>query len=142
MESSESGRENRPALCQVEGSMYERKIPFNPECGLHLLREVLLGKWKIDMLYYIAHGCHRPSQLQKKLAGATRRVVQLQLKQMETHELVTKTVFAQVPLKVEYHLTALGESLLPLIDMMGRWGDAHKPQLQRVLTAVPAGVNA
>ena len=113
--------------------MYERKIPFNPECGLHLLREVLLGKWKIEMLYYIAHGSHRPSQLQKKLAGATRRVVQMQLKQMETHELVTKTIFAEVPLKVEYHLTALGESLLPLIDVMGRWGDAHKQQLQRVL---------
>jgi DNA-binding HxlR family transcriptional regulator len=122
--------------------MYERKIPFNLECGLHLLREVLLGKWKIDLLYHIAHGIHRPSQLQKKLIGATRRVIQMQLKQMETHELVTKTVFHEVPLKVEYYLTPLGESLLPLIATMGRWGDEHKPQLQRVLTPVLAADNA
>jgi DNA-binding HxlR family transcriptional regulator len=114
--------------------MYERKIPLNLDCSLHLLREVLHGKWKISLLYHIAHGSPRPSQLHKKLAGATRRVIQMQLKQMEAHALVTKTVFSELPLKVEYHLTPLGESLLPVIAVLAQWGDAHKEQLQHVLT--------
>jgi len=117
--------------------MYERKIPFNPACGLHLLREVLNGKWKISLLYHIAHGSPRPSQLHKKLEGSTRRVIQMQLKQLETHELVTKTVCSERPLKVEYHLTELGESLLPVIAVLEHWGDEHKEQLQRILTKLP-----
>ena len=113
--------------------MYERKMPHNLDCGLHLLREVLSGKWKIGLLYYIAHGSHRPSQLHQKLSGAARRVIQMQLKQLETHELVLKKVSAERSLKVEYQLTELGESLLPVIAVLEGWGDEHKAQLQRVL---------
>lgn len=115
--------------------MYERKIPFDLACGVHLTREILAGKWKAALLYHIAQGIRRPGELQKQLPLITRRVVHLQLKELEAHELLTKTVFAETPPRTEYQLTALGESLLPVITALGQWGEQHRPQLERVLAA-------
>jgi DNA-binding HxlR family transcriptional regulator len=113
--------------------MYERKIPLVLDCGLDLLREVTAGKWKISLLYFIGQGLHRPSQLHQRLPGATPRVLNLQLKQLLAHELLCKQTISTRPLKVEYQLTALGESLLPLLTALGHWGDAHQQQLRRVV---------
>ena len=115
--------------------MYERKIPFDLACGVHLTREVLAGKWKVSLLYHIAQGIRRPGELQKKLRLATRRVVHLQLNQLEAHELIGKTVFAEAPPRVEYFLTPLGETLLPVITLLGQWGEQNRAQLERVLAA-------
>ncbi|MFD2937227.1 winged helix-turn-helix transcriptional regulator [Spirosoma flavum] len=113
--------------------MYERKIPITLDCGLDLIGEVLYGKWKIRMLYFIAEGCVRPSELQRKIPDASRRVLTMQLKQLEEHELVTKTIYPQIPLKVEYSLTEFGKSLLPVITMLGQWGDEHQERLRNVI---------
>jgi DNA-binding HxlR family transcriptional regulator len=113
--------------------MYERKIPLVLDCGLDLLREVTAGKWKISLLYFIGQGLRRPSQLHQRLPGATPRVLNLQLKQLLAHELLRKQTISIRPLNVEYHLTALGESLLPLLTALGHWGDAHQTQLRRVV---------
>jgi DNA-binding HxlR family transcriptional regulator len=110
--------------------MYERKIPLTLDCGLDLLREVLGGKWKMSLLYFIAQDLRRPSQLHQKLPDATRRV----LRQLVEHELLWKQSFPGRTLKVEYHLTELGASLLPLIHTFGQWGDAHQEHLRRVIT--------
>lgn len=113
--------------------MHERKIPIILECGLDLVAEVLYGKWKIRLLYFIAEGSIRPSELQKKIPAATPRVLTMQLKQLEEHELVTKTVYPQIPLKVEYTLTDFGRSLLPVITMLGQWGDDHQDRLRALI---------
>ena len=113
--------------------MYERKIPVGLTCGLDLLREVTAGKWKISLLYFIGQGLHRPSQLHQRLPGATPRVLNAQLKQLLAHELLRKQHFPARQLKVEYHLTALGESLLPLLTALGHWGDEHQTHLRRVV---------
>ncbi len=115
--------------------MYERKIPFDLACGVHLTLEVLAGKWKVGLLYYIGQGIRRPGELQRKLPGATRRVVHLQLRQLEAHALLGKTVFAESPPRVEYYLTPLGETLLPLLTQLGQWGEANRGQLEQVLAA-------
>lgn len=120
--------------------MYERKIPVNLDCGVYLFKEVIDGKWKLSLLYHIGHGIRRPSQLLKKLTGSTRRVLSMQLNQLEAHELVTKTIFPELPPRVEYHLTAFGETLLPVIAVMGAWGDTHQARLRRVVAH--AGVAA
>jgi DNA-binding HxlR family transcriptional regulator len=112
---------------------YERKIPVSTDCGLDLFREVLNGKWKIALLYYISEGVKRPGALQRNIPEASRRVLNIQLNQLENHELVKKTVFEQLPPKVEYELTNLGESLVPLIRMIGEWGDTHREELERVI---------
>lgn len=115
--------------------MYQKKIPINEQCGIDLFREVMNGKWKIHLLYYISTGVNRPGALQKHIPEATRRVLNMQLNQMEEHGLVYKKVYNQLPPKVEYFLTGLGQSLVPVVEAIGNWGDAHSSQLQQMLQA-------
>jgi len=112
---------------------YEKKIPASLNCGLDLLAEVLYGKWKIRLLYFIDQGYIRPGELQRKIPEASRRVLNLQLNALEMHELVTKKIFAQLPPKVEYSLTDFGKSLIPIIAKLGAWGDEHQDRLRTVI---------
>jgi DNA-binding HxlR family transcriptional regulator len=114
-------------------TMYKRKIPIELNCGLDLVKEVLYGKWKIHLIYFISQGLKRPSELQRKIPRATRRVLNMQLNQLEEHALISKTIYAQLPPKVEYALTELGQTVLPVIMALGKWGDDHQEQLRRVI---------
>lgn len=113
--------------------MYERKIPLNLHCGLDLIGEVLYGKWKIRLLWFINEGYKRPSELQRKIPDASRRVLNIQLNELEEHELISKTIYPVVPPKVEYNLTEFGQSLLPVITILGRWGDDNEERLRAVI---------
>ncbi|WP_221394154.1 helix-turn-helix domain-containing protein [Dyadobacter sp. NIV53] len=113
--------------------MYERKIPITLNCGLDLIGEVLYGKWKIRLLYFIWEGHKRPSELQRKIPDATRRVLNMQLNQLEEHGLITREIFPVLPPKVEFSLTTLGESLIPVINAMGNWADEHQDHLRSVI---------
>ena len=110
--------------------MYRKKIPLNLSCGLDLIGEVLYGKWTIRLLWFINEGHHRPSELQRKIPDASRRVLNIQLKELEEHELIAKTIYPQVPPKVEYKLTDFGKSLIPVIAALGEWGDTHEERLR------------
>jgi len=114
-------------------TMYKRKLPPALNCGLDLVGEVLYGKWKIRLLYFIHTGHKRPSELHRKIPDASRRVLNIQLKELEEHELISKTIYPQVPLKVEYDLTGWGQSLIPLIHALGEWGDAYQDRLRWVI---------
>ncbi|MDR3681678.1 MAG: helix-turn-helix domain-containing protein [Flavipsychrobacter sp.] len=113
--------------------MYQRKIPVSLECGLNLFREVTNGKWKIHLIYYIYTGIKRPGELQRKIPDATRRVLDNQLNQLIKHNLITKQVFDEVSLKVEYNLTPLGESLIPVIVEIVLWGEDNRVALEAVI---------
>lgn len=113
--------------------MYERKITPNLNCGLDLIGEVLYGKWKIRLLWFINQGHKRPSELQRKIPDASRRVLNIQLKELEDHELVTKKIYPVVPPKVEYSLTEFGESLIPVVGALGQWGDQHEERLRTLI---------
>ena len=117
--------------------MYERKIPLAIDCGLHLTKEVLNGKWKAALLNAISMGIKRPSDIARLLPGATRRVLTVQLKELEEHGMVIKKIFPQLPPKVEYSLTEIGWSLMPIIDAMNQWGDTHREFLETVITQDP-----
>jgi DNA-binding HxlR family transcriptional regulator len=116
--------------------MYKKKLPIDLNCGLDLVKEVLYGKWKIHLLYFISQGFKRPGELQRKIPAATRRVLNVQLNQLEEHELIAKTIYAELPPKVEYSLTELGQTVLPVITALGEWGDAHQEQLREVIAKV------
>jgi DNA-binding HxlR family transcriptional regulator len=115
--------------------MYQKKIERTLDCGAVLTKEVLHGKWKSTLLYFIARGVRRPSDLLRAIPSATRRVLNIQLNEMEQHGLIGKTIFPQLPPKVEYHLTSLGGSLLPVIDAMEQWGNHHRATLEPLLAA-------
>ncbi|MEZ7496610.1 winged helix-turn-helix transcriptional regulator [Leeuwenhoekiella aequorea] len=114
--------------------MHERKIPLNLNCGLDLVGAVLYGKWKIRLLWFIHEGFLRPSELQRKIPDASRRVLNMQLKELEGHELVQKKIYPVVPPKVEYRLTEFGKSIIPVISLLGKWGDENEDRLRSVIT--------
>lgn len=113
--------------------MYERKTVPNLNCGLDLIGEVLYGKWKMRLLWFINEGYQRPSELQRKIPDASRRVLNIQLKELEEHDLVTKIIYPVVPPKVEYSLTDFGKTLLPIISAIGNWGDEHEARLRSLI---------
>ncbi|MDQ1139532.1 winged helix-turn-helix transcriptional regulator [Pedobacter agri] len=113
--------------------MKDRKIPLNLNCGLDLIGEVLYGKWKIRLLWFISQGHQRPSELQRKIPDASRRVLNIQLKELEEHDLVAKKIYPVVPPKVEYSLTAFGQTVIPVIAVLGNWGNENEERLRRLI---------
>ena len=113
--------------------MYERKITANLKCGLDLVGEVLYGKWKIRLLWFIHIGHKRPSELQRKIPDASRRVLNIQLKELEEHDMVTRKIYPVVPPKVEYSLTEFGKTVIPVIAALGQWGDMNEDRLRNVI---------
>ena len=113
--------------------MYQRKIPIDYSCGLQVAMEVVGSKWKFCLLDEISKGATRPRDLANAVNGITRRVLQKQLSELEVHGLLGKTIYAEVPLRVEYYLTESGKSVLPLIAAINQWGLDFATQLQVIL---------
>lgn len=118
--------------------MKDRKIPLNLNCGLDLIGEVLYGKWKIRLLWFINEGHKRPSELQRKIPDASRRVLNIQLKELEEHELISKIIYPVVPPKVEYSLTDFGKTVIPVISALGNWGDENQVRLRNLIMQTSA----
>ncbi|GEP51968.1 MarR family transcriptional regulator [Flavobacterium noncentrifugens] len=113
--------------------MYERKTRVNVECGLHLFMEVMNGKWKISLVWSIYNGIFRPSELQRKIPNASRRVLETQLNQLVNHGILTKKIYNVKPPKVEYGLTKLGKSLIPIIKSTAKWGEENREELEKAI---------
>ena len=91
-------------------------------CPVSATLELIGGKYKALILWHLAGETMRFSQLSKKISGATPKMLTQQLREMETQDLITRRVYPVVPPKVEYSLTALGKSLLPVLISMRDWG--------------------
>ena len=102
--------------------MAERKIPVDLECGINIYVHIMSGKWKPCILNCINNNFHRPSEIHKEITAAVPRVLNMQIKELTDHGLLCKKIYAQTPLKVEYYLTDLGRSIIPLINAMDKWG--------------------
>lgn len=116
-----------------ETNMYQRKIPIDYNCGLNVAMEVVGSKWKFCLLDEISKGIKRPKDLINAINGITKRVLQNQLKELEFHGLLGKTIYNEIPLRVEYYVTESGKSLMPLIVAIDKWGLAFAPQLKMIL---------
>jgi len=111
-------------------SDYKKKLSVPLECGLHLFMVVVNGKWKISLIWCIHSGFKRPSELQRKIPKASRRVLDVQLNQLIGHGIIRKITYDQLPLKVEYELTPLGQTLIPVIASTAQWGEDHRGELE------------
>ena len=87
--------------------------------------DIIGGKWKVLILYYLNSETRRFNELQRLLAGITQRMLTLQLRELEHDGIVHREVYPQVPPKVEYSLTAFGRTLMPVIEAMHRWGEQY-----------------
>ncbi|MDF2476772.1 MAG: HxlR family transcriptional regulator [Sphingobacterium sp.] len=121
--------------------MYQKKTPVQLDCGLQFFKELLNGKWKLMLVYYISKNLKRPSELQRKIPNADRRVMDKQLQELVLHGFLNKKAFDTKVPKVEYELTELGEKLLPLILTIEQWGEQNRFVLNEALEKDPKFIN-
>jgi DNA-binding HxlR family transcriptional regulator len=105
--------------------MYDLKIPKDLTCGMAMTMEIIGSKWKPCLLFNILRGVNRPGLLQQHNAKASRQVLNQQLKELEMHGIIRKVVYHQLPPKVEYFLTETGISLIPMLELMEKWGSDY-----------------
>lgn len=94
-------------------------------CPVERTLEVIGGRWKVLILRELFGGVKRFGQLHRALSGITQKMLTQQLREMESDGIIHREVYLQVPPKVEYSLTPLGESLKPIIQSMHEWGIRH-----------------
>ena len=103
--------------------MYQIKGKAYP-CCTSVTMGIIGGKWKTVILYYLIDGSLRYNELRKKMPTATERTLSLQLKALEEDGIISRKVYtSKPPLKVEYSLTDLGKTLIPLLQAIANWGD-------------------
>ena len=100
-----------------------------PACPVETTLTLISDKWKVLILRDLMPGTKRFGELRKSIGTVTQKVLTSQLRQMEESGLVIRTVYPEVPPRVEYTLTDLGRSLVPVLDAMRNWGEDYKAAL-------------
>lgn len=95
-------------------------------CPVKLTADVIGGKWKPLILFYLEGGTKRFGELQKRIPGLTKKMLTQHLRELERDQVIHRKVYAVVPPKVEYSLTRHGESLKPILKLMSAWGTKHR----------------
>ena len=112
--------------------MYERKIPEDLDCGITITMKVLAGKWQACIIDALNNGIKRPSELHRQISTASPRVINMQLRELESYGIISKKVFDGLPLRVEYSLTELGKTILPIINAINKWGRQNREHVLQV----------
>lgn len=94
-------------------------------CAVETAIEIIGGRWKVLILQELFGGVRRFSELHRALAGVSHRTLTQQLRELEGHGIVRRKIHRQVPPKVEYSLTPLGETLRPVIGVMHDWAEEY-----------------
>lgn len=97
-----------------------------PACPVATTIKLIGNKWKLLLLQEILPGAKRFGELQKSLEGISQKVLTDNLREMESDGIVTRTAYAEVPPRVEYSVSELGETLRPVLNAMGIWGEEYK----------------
>lgn len=96
------------------------------KCPVETALDVLAGKWKILILWYLRSEKKRFSELQKLLPRTTQKMLIQKLRELEEDKIVHREVYPVVPPKVEYSLTEYGQTLKPILKQLYLWGEIHK----------------
>ena len=100
-----------------------------PDCPVATTVQLIGNKWKLLILRNLLIRPWRFNELQKSLEGISQKVLTESLRSMESDGIVIRTVYAEVPPRVEYSLSELGETLRPILDAMQAWGSSYKQSL-------------
>ena len=100
-----------------------------PDCPVATTVQLIGGKWKLLILRKLLQRPWRFNELKKSLEGISQKVLTDSLRSMEADGIISRTVFPEVPPRVEYALTALGQSMRPSIKAMEDWGISYKQRL-------------
>lgn len=97
-----------------------------PSCPVETTLMLIGDKWKVLILRDLLPGTKRFGELKKSIGNVSQKVLTAQLRDMESNGLVNRKVYPEVPPRVEYSLTELGQSLKPILDAMWDWGEEFK----------------
>ena len=98
-------------------------------CPMDVTINILSGKWKISILWHLTKGIVRFNELQRLLTNITQKTLTMQLRELESAGIIYRKVYPQVPPKVEYGLTKVGESIKPILSSMCEWGKEYQKQV-------------
>ena len=98
-------------------------------CPVEVCLDVIGGKWKGVILYNLLGGKKRFNELMRLMPNITQRMLTKQLRELEVDEIVQRTVYAQVPPKVEYSLTEFGRTLAPILEILQQWGSENRERI-------------
>ena len=101
-----------------------------PDCPVATTVQLIGNKWKLLILRNLLSRPWRFNELRRSLDGISQKVLTESLRSMENDGIIIRTVYAEVPPRVEYSLSELGETLRPIIDAMQAWGQEYKESLE------------
>ncbi len=110
-----------------------------PACPVETTLMLISNRWNVLILRDLMEGTKRFGELKKSLGDISQKVLTANLRAMEENGLLIRTVYAQVPPKVEYTLTDTGYSLKPVLDAMVQWGTKYQLQIQNPDKTITAG---
>lgn len=105
------------------------KAELLPECPVATTVQLIGNKWKLLIIRNLQTRPWRFNELQKNLDGISQKVLTDSLRSMEADGLIIRTVYAEVPPRVEYSLSELGETMRPILDAMAAWGNSYKSMI-------------
>lgn len=111
---------------KMNSTNFENQQILEMSCGLSYAVELITGRWKVNILWYLTKEVNRYGQLKKNIEGISEKMLTQRLRDLEHDGLITRTDFQTVPPHVEYHLTKAGELLLPVLHGLCQWGNEVK----------------
>jgi DNA-binding HxlR family transcriptional regulator len=112
-------------MVTVQIPIEEELMQVESPCPLDELLTIISGKWKIIILWHLQEGMMRFSELRKRMPSITQKMLTQQLRELEQQDMVLRKVYAEVPPRVEYQLTAKGREIRPLLQQMQQWSKKH-----------------
>ena len=106
-----------------------RNYDCDVACSVEIALDIIGGKWKGVVLYHLLKGTKRFNELRKLIPSVSQRMLTKQLRELESYELVERTVYPEVPPRVEYRLTDLGLTLEPVLLSLHSWGKGPGKQI-------------
>lgn len=103
--------------------------PYEPDCPSRQVLDRIGDKWSVLILGLLADGPRRYTELSRAIGGVSQKMLTQTLRSLERDGLLTRSVTPSVPVRVDYELTELGRTLMPLISSIKTWAETHMPEV-------------
>ncbi len=121
-----SGTNKKVSMRKESSTNLRNEGIINNSCGMAYTLNIIGGRWKPAILFRLKEGTMRFGELKKDIEGISERMLVAQLRELEADGLVQRIVYAEVPPRVEYRMTKLGNSIEPVLTAMSHWGNMHR----------------
>jgi DNA-binding HxlR family transcriptional regulator len=101
-------------------------VNVTEQCPIDIALNMISGKWKLAILWHLTREVVRFNELQRRLTGISQKTLTQQLRELEADGLISRKVYPEIPPKVEYHLSELGETFIPVLNSLCQWGKEYQ----------------